>query len=107
MIVVVGRYLNIPLEMSIEIVYGPPTDSPACGITWKTCTRNRWNLDRPYGIVVKGCHKWHVRGRACVVFVRFLPLQGWLRIQISAALSDMSDTFFTAPTHGNACLLLW
>jgi hypothetical protein len=32
-IVVVGQYSTIPLEMSIGIVYGPPTDSPMCGIT--------------------------------------------------------------------------
>jgi hypothetical protein len=56
MIVVVGRYPTIPLEMSIGIVYRPPTDSPACGITWKMCTRERWDPDRPYCIIVKCCH---------------------------------------------------
>jgi hypothetical protein len=107
MIVVVGRYPTIPLEMSTRIVYGAPTDSPACGITWKTCTRERWDLDRPYGIVAKGCHMWPVRGRAYVVLVRFIPLQDWLLIRISVTLSDMSDSLFTAPTRRNACLLLW
>jgi hypothetical protein len=52
MIVVVGRYYPIPLEMSIGIVYGPPTDSLKCGIAWKTCTSERWDPNRPYGIVV-------------------------------------------------------
>jgi hypothetical protein len=37
MIVVVGRYPTIPLEMSTRLVYGPLMDSPACGIVWKTC----------------------------------------------------------------------
>jgi hypothetical protein len=37
MIVMVGRFPTIPLEMSIGIVYGSPTDSPASGIAWKTC----------------------------------------------------------------------
>jgi hypothetical protein len=106
-IVVVGWYPTIPLEMSIGIVYGQPTDSPVCGIVWKTCTRERCDPDRPYDIVVKGCHMWPVRGRAYVMLVRFIPLQGWLLIQISATLSDMSDSLFSAPTHRNACLLLW
>jgi hypothetical protein len=107
MIVVVGRYPTIPLEMSIGIVYGPPTDSPACGIVWKTCTKERWDSDWPYDIIAKGCHTWSVYGRAYVVLVRFIPLQSWLLIRISATLSDMSDGLFTAPTHRNACLLLW
>jgi hypothetical protein len=72
MIIVVGRYPTIPLEMSIRIVYGPPTDSIECGITWKTCTRTRWDLDRPYNIIAKGCHSWPVRGCAYVVLVGFI-----------------------------------
>jgi hypothetical protein len=107
MIIVVGWYPTIHLEMSIGIVYGLPTDSPACGIKWKMCTRERWDPDRPYDIVVKGCHTWHVRGRVYVMLVRFIPLQGWLLIQISVILSDMSDSLFTVPTRRNACLPLW
>jgi hypothetical protein len=75
MIIVVGRYPTIPLEKSIMIVYGPPTDSLTCGIMWKTCIRERWDLNRPYGIVAKGCHMWHVCVRVYVVLVRFIPLQ--------------------------------
>jgi hypothetical protein len=30
------------------------------------------------------------------MFVRFVPLRGWLLIQISVTLSDMSDSLFTA-----------
>jgi hypothetical protein len=107
MIVVVGRYPTIPLEMSIGIVYRPPMDSPACDIMWKTCTRERWDLDRSYSIVANGCHTWPIRMRAYVMLVRFIPLQGWLLIWIFTTLSDISDSLFTAPTHRNAYLLLW
>jgi hypothetical protein len=31
------------------------------------------------------------------MLIRFIPLQGWLLIQIFATLSDMSDSLFTAP----------
>jgi hypothetical protein len=106
MIIVVGRYPTIPLEMSTRIVYRPPTDSPACGIAWKTCTRERWDPDQPYDVVVKGCHTWPVHGHAYVVLFRFILLQGWLLIQIFVTLSDMSDSLFTTPTRRIACLLL-
>jgi hypothetical protein len=97
MIVVVGWYLTIPLEMSTGVVYGSPTDSPMCDIAWKACTRERWDLDRPYGIVAKGCHTWPVRVHEYVLLVRFIPLQGWLLIWISMTLSDMSDSLFSTP----------
>jgi hypothetical protein len=74
MIVVIGQYPTIPLEMSIGIVYRTPMDIPTCGITWKTCTREKWDLDRSYDIVAKGCHTWPVHGRAYVMLVRFIPL---------------------------------
>jgi hypothetical protein len=106
MIIVVARYPTIPLEMSIGIVDGPPIGSLACGIMWKMCTRERWDLDQPYDIIVKGCHTWHVRGRTYAMLVRFSPLQGWLLIQISTALLDMSGSLFTSPTRKTACLLL-
>jgi hypothetical protein len=85
MIVVVGRYPTIPLEMSIGIVYEPPMDSPACGITWKTCTMERWDPDRPYNVIAKGCHAWPVHGHVYVMLVKFISLQGWLD-------SDLRDT---------------
>jgi hypothetical protein len=59
-IVVVGWYSTIPLEMFSGIVYGPPTDSPASGIAWKTCTRERWDLHQPYDVIMKGFHMWPV-----------------------------------------------
>jgi hypothetical protein len=74
MIIVVGRYPTISLEISTGIMYGSPMDSLECGIVWKMCTREGWELDRPYDIVVKDCHTWPVRGHAYVVLVRFIPL---------------------------------
>jgi hypothetical protein len=105
MFVVVGRYPTIALEMFSGIVYGPPTDSPVCGIAWKMCTMEMWDPDRPYDVVVKGCHMWPVRGRVYVVFVRFIPLQDLLLIWIYMRLSDMSDSLFTVPTRRNACFI--
>jgi hypothetical protein len=35
----VRQYLTSPAVMYTEIVYGPPTDSPNCGIVWKMCAR--------------------------------------------------------------------
>jgi hypothetical protein len=70
MIVVVGWYPTIPLEMFTEIVYE------------KTLTRERWDLDRPYDTVAKGCHTWPVCGHVYVVLDKFIPLQGWLLIWI-------------------------
>jgi hypothetical protein len=66
-------------------------DSSAYGIAWNTCTRERWDPDRSYDIVVKGCHTWPVRGRAYIMLVKFIPMQGWLLIWISTTLLDMSE----------------
>jgi hypothetical protein len=38
-------------------MYGPSTDSLTRGIAWKTCTRERWDLDRHYDIVANGYHR--------------------------------------------------
>jgi hypothetical protein len=40
---------------------------------------------------------WPARERVYVVLVRFIHLQGWLLIRISATLSNMCDSLFTAP----------
>jgi hypothetical protein len=72
-IVVVGRYFTIPLEMFTRVVHRTPTDNPVCGILWKICTRERWDPDRPYNVVVKGCHTWPVCVCMYVVLVRFSP----------------------------------
>jgi hypothetical protein len=97
MIVVVGWYPTILVKMFIVIVYEPPTDSAVCGITWKTCTREWWDSNQPYDLIAKGYHTCPVRGHAYVVLVRFIPLHGWLLIQLSAILSDMSYSLFAAP----------
>jgi hypothetical protein len=94
MIVVVGWYPTISLEMYTGVVYKTPTDSIVWGIMWKMCTRDKWNLDWPYDTVVKSCHTCPVRG---YVYVMLVPLHGCLLIQISATLSDLSDSLFTAP----------
>jgi hypothetical protein len=39
----------------------------------------------------------------CHVGQVYTPV-GLVLIQISATLSDMSDSLFTAPTHRNSCL---
>jgi hypothetical protein len=93
--------------MFTGIMCEPPTDNPACGITWKMCIRERWDPDWPYDIVAKGCHMWPVRGRAYVMLVTFIPLSGLLLIRIFTTLSDMNDSLLTAPTHRNACFILW
>jgi hypothetical protein len=91
--------------MFTGIVYEPPTDRPVCDIAWKTCSRERWAPDRPYEVVVKGCHACHVRGRAYVVLVSFIFVQGLLLIRISVTLLDMSDILFTVPTCRIACFI--
>jgi hypothetical protein len=69
-------------------------------------TRERWDPDRPYDIVAKGCNMWPVREGTYAVLVKFRPLQDVLSIQISMTLMDLSDSWFTAPTHRNACFIL-
>jgi hypothetical protein len=40
--------------------------------------------------------------------VRFIPLQGWLQIQISMTPSDMGDGLFAAPKRSNyTCIMLY
>jgi hypothetical protein len=62
---------------------------------WKTCTRVRWALN------VSLVTSWIVATRGALLayvcrVVRFIPLQGWLLIQISVTPSDMGDGLFTA-----------
>jgi hypothetical protein len=73
--------------------------------TWKTCTSVRWAL------IIFLTASWTVatRGalRACVCcIVRFIPLQGWLLIRISATPSDMGDGLFAAPKHSNSTFIM-
>jgi hypothetical protein len=60
---------------------------------WKTCTRVRWAL------IISFTASWTIATCgalwACVCrVVRFIPLQGWLLIQISTTPSDMGDGLF-------------
>jgi hypothetical protein len=71
----VGWYLTSPVVMYTGIVYGPPMDSPVCGITWKTCTRERWDPTQLFD----RCRKlWlHVGSwRPCICVLPGYPLQG-------------------------------
>jgi hypothetical protein len=45
-----------------------------CAIAWKACTRERWDLDRPDDVVVKGCHTWPIYEHAYVMLARFIAL---------------------------------
>jgi hypothetical protein len=38
--------------------------------------------------------------------IRFIPLQGWLLIRISATPSDMSDGLFAAPKRSNSTFIM-
>jgi hypothetical protein len=60
---------------------------------WKTCPRVRWAL------IISLTASWivatHGALQACVCHVvMFIPLQGWLLIQISVTPSDMGDGLF-------------
>jgi hypothetical protein len=63
--------------------------------TWKMCTRVTWAL------IISLTVSWIIATRdallACVCHVlRFIHLQGWLLIRISATPSDMVDGLFVA-----------
>jgi hypothetical protein len=69
----VGWSLTYPVVMYTGIVYGPPTDSPACGIMWKTCTRKRWD---PARLFDHCCKVWPLMVPSwltCVVLSGYLP----------------------------------
>jgi hypothetical protein len=102
MIVVVGQYPTIPLEMFTRIVYGPPTDSPECGITWKMCSREVG----PRFTLQYRC-KWlpyvaYPRAHVCRVGQVYTPV-GFV---IDLDLRNVSDSLLTAPTHRYACFIL-
>jgi hypothetical protein len=59
-------------------VYESPTDSPECGIVWKTCTRERWDPDRLFD---RRCERLSYVGsyRAYVWrVVRFFPYKVYI-----------------------------
>jgi hypothetical protein len=77
----VGRSLTSPTVMYIGIMYMPPTDSPSCGVTWKRCTRERWDL----AWLFDHCRKlWPLMvplWLTCVVLLGYLPCK--VRINLS------------------------
>jgi hypothetical protein len=81
----VERSLTSPAVMYTGIVYRSPTDSPACGIAWKTCTRGRCDPTRLFD----RCRElWSL---ICVVLLGFS--HAWCKlIRISTKSSDMDDT---------------
>jgi hypothetical protein len=72
---------------------------------WKTCTMVRWALivflTASWTVATRGV----LRAYVCHV-VRFIPLQGWLLIQISPTPSDMGDGLFTAPKRSNSTFIM-
>jgi hypothetical protein len=72
---------------------------------WKTCTRVRWAL------IISLTASWMVATGgallACVCHVvRFIPLQGWLLIQISMTPLDMGDGLFTMFKRSNSTFIM-
>jgi hypothetical protein len=77
----VGWSLTSPAVMYTRIMYGPPTDSPACGIVWKTYTRERCDPARLFD----HCHElWPLMvplWLTCAMFSGFFPIKdvNWLK----------------------------
>jgi hypothetical protein len=75
---------------------------------WKTCTRVRWalivSLTATWIVATHGALWAYV---CCVV--RFIPLQGWLSIWISATPSDMGDGLFAESKRiiSNFIIMWW
>jgi hypothetical protein len=72
---------------------------------WKTCTRVRWAL------IISLTVSWTIATCgtlwACVCHViRFIPLQGWPLIRISATPSNMGDGLFATPKCSNSTFIM-
>jgi hypothetical protein len=93
--------------MYTEIVYMPPMDSPGCGITWKTCNRERWDLADSLIVVMNCGHSWCMCGSLCRV-VRLLPCKVIL-IWISVTPSDMGDdcSLLSFYRSANSPMFIW
>jgi hypothetical protein len=87
----VGRSLTFPAMIYTVIVYRPPTNSPVCGITWKTCTREKCDpvrlFDRCRELWPLVVPSW----LTCVMFSGF-SLGRYKSIRISVKPLDMGDT---------------
>jgi hypothetical protein len=67
----VGQSLTSRTMMYTRIVYRPPTDSPACGITWKMCTRERCSPPDSLIVVTNCGHLWCIHGSRVLCFEVF------------------------------------
>jgi hypothetical protein len=72
--------------MYIGIVYGPPTDSPECGIMWKTCTRERWDVaqlfDHCRELWLLMVPSW----LTCVVLLGYFPYKVYIDLNLCDTL---------------------
>jgi hypothetical protein len=104
----VGWYLTSPTVMYTEIVYGAPTDSPVCGIVWKTCTREKWN---PTWVFDRYRELWPLvgSGRPHMCHVAWFSLTRCILIQISVTPSDMSDDLVAVSKRRsvNSIMFIW
>jgi uncharacterized protein YjiS (DUF1127 family) len=75
------------------------------GITWKTCNRERWDLDR---LLDCRCELLAYIGseRPCIYHViRFSPV--WcILIRVFVTLSDMSDDLVAVSKHSNVTFII-
>jgi hypothetical protein len=99
----VGRYPT-SLLMLYEIVSG----HPRCvrrGIRWKTTLG--WGRTWPDSLTTSWTMATHsaLQAYACHL-VRFIPLQGWLLMQISVTPSDMGDGLFATPKRSNSTFIM-
>jgi hypothetical protein len=72
---------------------------------WKTCTRVRSAL------IISLVMSWIVATLGALLgwvwrVVKFIPLQGWLLIRISATPSDMGDGFFAKSKRSNYTFIM-
>jgi hypothetical protein len=82
----VGRSLTSTAVMYIGIVYGPPADSPSCGIAWKTCTRERCDPARLFDCC---CELWPLvvpSWLMCVVLLGYFPCKVYTDLNLHDTL---------------------
>jgi hypothetical protein len=99
----VGRY-----PTSLWMLYGIVSGHPRCvrrGIRVEDDTRVRLDPARLFDCVMNGCHSWCLWACVCCV-IRFIPLQGWLLIPISATPSDMGDGLFGVFKRSNSTFIM-
>jgi hypothetical protein len=97
---ILPRFMGVQWD-SVQATHGVFTEA----YMWKTALgRGR---TRPNSLTVSWTIATHGAILACVCcVVRFIPLQGWLLIQISATPSDMGDGLFATPKHSNYTFIM-